>query len=115
MDRDQLEKMTKEYQMLQDQLQALVMQKEQFTSQKEEYKDALAELEKAKGKIYLAVGGVMVDTSKDAAIKSIKEKQDSAELRLTITGKQIEELTKKEQTLRSEITAALKELGTNAA
>ncbi len=107
MDRNELEKMTKEYQLLQDQLQSLAMQKEQFSAQKEEYKQALAEIEKTTGKIYLAVGGAMVDVTKDAAIKDIKDRQESSEMRLGIANKQYDELSKREQTLRSGITNAL--------
>jgi prefoldin beta subunit len=110
MDRDQLEKMTKEYQLLQDQLQSLAMQKEQFSAQKEDYKQALAEIEKTTGKIYLAVGGAMVDVNKETALKDVKDRQESAEMRLGIANKQYDELSKREQILRSGITAALKEL-----
>jgi chaperonin cofactor prefoldin len=86
------------------------MQKEQFKEQKAEFAEALEEIEKAKGRIYLAVGGIMVDVDKATATKSVKEKQDSAQMRLGITEKQFDELSKKEQSLRVEITAALKEL-----
>jgi prefoldin beta subunit len=110
MDRDQIEKLTKEYQMLQDQLQSVAVQKEQFTELKEEYKAALAEVEKATGKIYLSVGGVIVEAPKDSAIKDIKAKQESTDMRLGIATKQYDELVKKEQSLRTEITGALKGL-----
>jgi prefoldin beta subunit len=109
-EKDQLEKATREYQMLQEQMQALAMQKEQFKEQKAEFAEALTELEKAKGKIYLAIGGVMVDVDKATAIKNVKEKEESAVMRLSITEKQFEEVSKKEQALRADITAALKEL-----
>ncbi|MDE1870652.1 MAG: prefoldin subunit [Candidatus Micrarchaeota archaeon] len=109
MERDQLEKLTRDYQQLQEQLQALAMQKEQFKGQKEELKQAVEEAEKAKGKIFLAIGGIMVDVDKDTAIKSLKEKQDSNAMRLTIVEKQFDEASKKEQSLRSDITTALKD------
>jgi prefoldin beta subunit len=108
MEREELEKLTREYQMLQEQLQSLAVQKEQFRSQKEEFKEALEELEKAKGKIYLAIGGIMVDIDKETATKNVKEKEESAIMRLGIVEKQFDELSKKEQALRSEITTALK-------
>ena len=96
--------------MLQEQLQSLAMQKEQFKEQKAEFAEALEELDKAKGRIYLAIGGIMVDVDKATATKNVKEKQESATMRLGITEKQFDELSKKEQALRTEITAALKEL-----
>lgn len=110
MDRDQLEKLTKDYQLLQDQLQSIGVQREQFTELKEEYKAAMAEVEKATGKVYISIGGVMVDVPKEQAVKDIKDKQDSTEMRLGIVSKQYDEFSKKEQSLRAEITKALKEL-----
>ena len=108
MDKEELEKLTINYQKLQSQLQALSMQKEQFLLQKQEFQEALAEIEKATGKIYSARGGAIVETVKEEAIKQIKEKQDSAELRLSIITKQYEETSKKEKTLREEINTILK-------
>jgi prefoldin beta subunit len=110
MEREQLEKLTRDYQALQEQLQSLAMQKEQFREQKEEVKQALEEIEKAKGKVFLAVGGIMVDVEKDIAIKSLKERQESNTMRLSIVEKQFDEASKREQTLRSDITGALKEM-----
>ena len=109
MEKDQLEKMTREYQMLQEQLQSLAMQKEQFKAQKEELKEALAEVEKAKHRIYLTVGGIMVEVDKETATKSIKERQESNTMRISIVEKQFEDLSKKEQSIRAELTTALKE------
>ncbi len=109
MEKDQIEKMTRDYQLLQEQLQSLAVQKEQFTEQKVEYKEALEEIEKAKGKIYMAIGGAIIEVDKDTATKNLKEKQNSAELRLSIVTKQFDEFSKKEQSLRAEITSALKD------
>ncbi len=110
MEREQLEKLTREYQMLQEQLQGLTLQKEQFREQKEELALALAEVEKSKGKIFLAIGGIMVDVNKETATKSLKERQDSNAMRLTIVEKQFDDVSKKEQGLRSQITEALKDM-----
>lgn len=110
MERDELEKMTREYQQIQEQLQQFSVQREQFNVQKEELKEAMAEIEKSAGKIYLAVGGIMADVSKESAAKSIKDRQESAEMRITILTKQIDELSKKEKTLREDLTKALKDI-----
>jgi prefoldin beta subunit len=110
MEKDELEKMTREYQTIQEQIQSIAMQREQFRNQKEEIKMALAEAEKSNGKIFLAIGNIMVDVDKETAIKNLKERQDSNAIRLTMTEKQFDEISKKEQSLRNEITAALKDL-----
>jgi prefoldin beta subunit len=108
MERQELEKLTRDYQIVQEQLQTLAVQKEQFTLQKEEHKVALAELEKATGKVYISVGGVIVETAKGDAITKIKERQESVDMRLTIINRQYDEFAKKEKSMREEITAALK-------
>ncbi len=111
MTKEQLEKLTVEYQALQEQLQGLSIQKAQFGEQNEEFKEALAEIEKATGKIFSTIGGVMIETSKEDAIKSVKEKKDSVELRLSIINKQYDEASKKEKSLRETIEEMLKQEG----
>ena len=108
MEKEELEKLTITYQKLHGQLQSLALQKEQFRMQKEELAEALAEVERSKGKVYVAKGGILAESAKDEAVKSIKEKQDSAELRLGIVTKQYDELAKKEKELRTKISEALK-------
>lgn len=108
MERQELEKLTRDYQMLQEQMQALAMQKEQYTAQKTEQKGAMAEIEKATGKVYLSIGGAIVETAKQEAAKKLKDSQDSVEMRLTIVTRQYDEASKKEKSLRDEITVALK-------
>ena len=94
--------------MLQEQIQSLAVQKAQLNEQKEEYKDALAELEKASGKVYSTVGGVIIETPKEESIKMVKERQESVEMRLAITNRQYDDAIKREKGLRSEIEVILK-------
>ena len=44
----------------------------------------------------LAVGGIMVDVDKETATKSLKDRQESNAMRLTIVEKQFDEMSKKE-------------------
>lgn len=108
MEREEIEKLTITYQKLQGQLQSLAMQKEQLRMQKDEYAEALSEIEKTKGKVYVAKGGIIAESSREEALNEIKEKQESAELRHGLTAKQFDELSKKEKELRAKITTALK-------
>ncbi len=108
MEQNQIDKLTVEYQKLQEQLQALALQREQFNAQKEEYKRAEEEVAKATGRVYTAIGGAIIETSKDECLRSVKERQEFVEMRLSIVGKQSDELSKKEQELRKQITDALK-------
>ncbi len=108
MAKEQIEKLSSDYQALQEQLQSLALQKAQFTEQMDELNDALEELKNAKGKVYSAIGGVMVETTKDDATKSVKERQESTEMRLTIINKQYDEAVKKEKALREQIEGMIK-------
>ncbi len=110
MEEDQ-EKLTIEYQKIQSRLQALALQKAQLGAEKEEYKKALQEVEKAEGKIYTSKGNAMIETTKEESIKSIKEEQDSIDLKLSIVDKQYADTSKKEQELREKINAILKGQG----
>lgn len=109
MERQELEKLTRDYQLLQEQLQALAVQKEQFAIQKEEHKEAFSEVEKAAGKVFLTVGGAIVEMPKADALKKIKERQESIEMRIGLVNKQYEEFSKKEKSMREEITKALQQ------
>jgi|GEM_PF-2592500 prefoldin beta subunit len=105
---DDIENITIEYQKSQSRLQALALQKAQIAAEKEEYKKALEEVEKAQGKIYTSRGNVIVETSKDEAIKAIKDEQDSIDLKASIVEKQYAEAAKKDQELREKINSLIK-------
>ncbi|HVA82587.1 MAG TPA: prefoldin subunit [Candidatus Aquilonibacter sp.] len=100
----EVEKMLRDYQMIQEQIRSFSMQMEQLAIQKNEFQTAKEEIEKAIGKVYVTVGGVIVETNKEAALKNIAEKGESGEVRLQSTNKQLNELKSKEKTLREKIT-----------
>ncbi len=100
---DDIESLTIEYQKSQNRLQSLALQKAQLSAEKEEYKKALEEVEKAQGKIYSSKGNVIIETTKEESIKSIKDEQDSIDLKLSIIDKQYMDAVKKDQELRSKI------------
>ncbi|EQD30338.1 Prefoldin beta- domain protein [mine drainage metagenome] len=106
MEREELEKMTKEYQTVQAQLQSIAMQRVQFKQQIEEYKEAAKYLENAKGKVYTEIGGLIVEATKEEASKSLSDRTESAEMRLSIVERQYNELSKKEETLRTQLTTS---------
>ncbi len=103
------EKLTMEYQKVQSRMQALAIQKAQLAAEKEEYKKALEEVEKSTGKIYTSRGNAMIETTKEESIKAIKEEQDSVDLKISIVDKQYNDTSKKEQELRENINAIIKE------
>jgi prefoldin beta subunit len=114
MDKEQINKLTSEYQSLQEQIQSLSLQKAQLSEQNEEFKIAAAELDKAKGKVYSAIGGAIVETTGDEAKKELKERQESVEMRLNIVNKQYDDAIKKEKSLRQQIESMIKNENPNS-
>ncbi len=99
----EIEKALKDYQILQEQLRASALQTEQLQLQKTELEGARAEIEKATGKVYITIGGVIVETSKEGASKEIASKAELVALRLQTANKQYSELREKEKQLREKI------------
>ncbi|MEM0154336.1 MAG: prefoldin subunit [Methanothrix sp.] len=108
MEENNLEKLTLDYQKVEEQLQALAMQKEQFTAQKDELNHAKEQIEGSVGKIYSSVGGTIIEATKEAALDDIKEKSELTDMRLTMLKKQIDELKKREQELREKVMSMVK-------
>ena len=103
------EKTVRDYQNTQEQLRATMMQLDQLQIQKAELERAKEEVAGANGKVYITVGGVIVETSKDKAQADIKEKSELAEVRIGSLTKQLNELKAKEKALSEKITQMYKQ------
>lgn len=99
-----VEKMIRDYQMIQEQIRSYSIQVEQLSLQKSELETAKEEVEKSTGKVYVTVGGVIVETKKDVALKNIDDRSESSVVRLQSANKQLNELRTKEKNLREKIT-----------
>lgn len=99
----EIEKSLKEYQIVQEQLRAAALQVEQLQIQKAELEGAKAEVEKSTGKVYVTIGGVIVETSKEGASKEIAEKSELVSLRLQSANKQYADYREKEKQLREKL------------
>ena len=108
MEKEEVEKLTKEYQNIQMQIQNLTFQKMQFNQQKEEYKEAEKELQVSSGRVYSEIGGLIVETTKEKALKDLGDKMESVEMRLNIILKQYNEVNKREQSIRQTLTEEFK-------
>ncbi len=107
MEQEELNNMANEYQVVQEQLQSVSIQREQFKMRQIEYKEALEEAEKASGSIYKSVGGFFIEVSKDEAVKDIKDKQEFTEMRLKSVEKQYADLSTKEKDMRTKLSSAI--------
>ncbi len=103
-DEKEVEGMIKDYQSVQNQLRATSMQVEQLQMQKADMEMARKEIESSSGKVFISVGGVLVETTKESALKDITEKQEVSEVRLSSATKMQSELKTKEKQLRETLT-----------
>lgn len=103
-----IEKLVKDYQMLQEQLRVYAIQLDQLKNQKAELERAKDEVTKATGKVYISVGGVIVETTKDKAQTDINDRGELSETRIQSITKQYNDLKVKEKQLNEKITQIYK-------
>jgi len=103
-----LEKLLSEYQAVQEQLRTFAAALDQLQNQKEEIERAKQEINAAAGKVYISVGGVIVETTKEKALADLNERAEMTSLRISTTTKQYNELKNKEQQLGSKLTQLYK-------
>jgi prefoldin beta subunit len=77
-------------QQLQQNLQAIMMQKQQLEAESIEIEKATEELKKSEENeaVYKSVGPLLIKTKKDETLKDLDEKKDLANTRLVVLGKQ---------------------------
>jgi prefoldin beta subunit len=77
-------------QQLQQNLQAIMIQKQQLEAESVEIEKATEELKKAEQDeaVYKSVGPLLIKTKKDDTLKELDEKKDLSNTRLVVLGKQ---------------------------
>ncbi len=95
-------------QLLEQNIQNFLMQKQQFQTQLVEVNSALEELEKAEVS-YRIIGNIMVLSKKDELKKDLDSKKEMVELRIKAIEKQEEELKEKAKKLQGEVLEGMKE------
>ena len=94
-------------QLLQQNLQNLVMQKQQVQTQLLEVESALSEL-KTTEKAYKIVGKIMLASSKEELIKELEEKKEISNVRIKNFKEQEESLQKNIEEVQKEVMEELK-------
>lgn len=94
-------------QLLEQNLQNFLMQRQQFQAQLTEVESALKELKDSK-QSYKIVGNIMVDSSKSDLEKSLKRKKEVIELRIKNIEKQEESIKEKQKTIQKEVLSKIK-------
>ena len=102
------ERLLRDYQMLQEQLRVYAIQLEQLRAQKAEFERANEEVNVASGKVYISVGGLIVETTKEKALADLKDRSELSETRITSITKQFNEMKTREKQLSDKITEIYK-------
>ena len=95
-------------QILEQNLQSFLMQKQQFQQQLIETESALSEIKDAE-QSYKILGNVMVSANKDELTKELTSKKEETELRIKTLEKQEERLKEKAESLRKEAMEEIEE------
>jgi prefoldin beta subunit len=96
-----------ELQILEQNLQNLLMQKQTVQIELNEIVSALNDLKKTEDEVYKVIGGVMIRSNKADLLKELSEKQKILELRISSVEKQEKILEEKTGKLRKELTETL--------
>jgi prefoldin beta subunit len=94
-------------QLMEQNAQALMMQKQQFQGQLFETESALKEL-KASPTAFKIIGNIMVASDKDVMLKELGERKEVMELRLAAIEKQEQQIKDKAKALQEDIMKELK-------
>lgn len=105
----QLQDKIAQFQALQSQLQMMSMQKQQIMMQSMDSENALKALEGVTGeKVYRVAGPLLIETTKDASEKKLKEDKELCDTRIKMIEKQEAKLTEKLDELRNELQTLMK-------
>lgn len=89
-------------QMIEQNVQSFLMQKQQFQQQLIEIESAASEMVKSK-QVYKVMGNVMISADKEELSKELSAKKEELELRIKTLEKQEERLKEKAKSLRDEV------------
>jgi len=105
----QIQNQIAQLQQIQQQIQALAMQKSQVEAMQKESKMALDELERLADDavVYRNVGELVIKTSKEESITELKDREETLSLRLQSISRQEERLTSRFKQLQEQIQQAL--------
>ena len=92
-----------EIQMLEQNFQQLMMQKQAFQYESNETETALDEVKKSDGDVFRIVGQVVIKSTKEKIEKDLSHKKELIDLRLKNMEKQEEEFSKRIEQLREKI------------
>jgi len=103
------ENQIKELQVLEQNLQSILMQKQAFQMELSETENALEELSKANDETFKIVGNIMIKYSKENLSKDLKQKKDLLAMRLKSLDTQENSIGQKVESLRETVLSKIKQ------
>lgn len=97
-----------ELQVIEQNLQSLLMQKQQIQLEFNEISNAHEELKKTNDEVYRILGGIMMKSDKSTLLKELEEKKKVLDLRIKAIEKQEALLNGKVNELRSNLSKSMK-------
>ena len=97
-----------EVQMLEQNMQSMLMQKQAFEMELNETENAISEISKSSEDAYKLISNIMIKTDKEKVKKDLLQKKDLINLRLKSIESQEKALSKQLEELRSEIMKNIK-------
>ena len=102
------EKKIQQFQIIEQQLDNIILQKQNFQVQLAENENASVELEKSNKTPYKIIGTIMVSSERSSLLKDLKESREIIELRLKTLEKQENNLKEKAESLQKDLMEELK-------
>lgn len=102
------EQQIKELQILEQNMQNILMQKQAFQAELSEVENAFEELNKAGDDVYRIVGNIMMKSSKADILKDIKQKKDLISIRLKTIENQEKSIEEAAESLRKKVLSKIK-------
>jgi len=102
------EKKIQQFQIIEQQLDNIILQKQNFQVQLAENENASVELEKSNKTPYKIIGTIMVSSERNSLLKDLKESREIIELRLKTLEKQENNLKEKAESLQKDLMEELK-------
>lgn len=102
------ENQIRELQIMEQNLQSILMQKQAFQLELSEVENALEELGKTSDEVYKIVGNIMIKSSKESLLKDLKQKKDLISLRLKSIDAQEKNIEENAESLRKKVLSKIK-------
>ena len=102
------EKRIQQLQLIEQNLNNIIMQKQSFQMQLMENENALSEIEKTKKDVYKIVGTIMISSDKDHLKKELNEQKEILDLRIKNLEKQENNFKEKAEDIQKEVMKDIK-------